>query len=223
MVSGRFVCLGALVLGFAAASGALAQVAPYIQADPAAVTKTFGKQTADKIFSDAYTPVRQRAVLQSVKSIPGYDCPPDPPITLGLLNPYPINPGTVSWIEHYVVMCKPPTQRSFLMILDKDQLRTVAMLPGESAADPLLQRDAMQGALAALNSRHSERLQAHRRDRHQRHRLAAERARPLGRTLDLRPLRKKSRARCDVHALTEWRNRLEHDARQVTGHSCRWL
>ncbi|HEY7972267.1 MAG TPA: hypothetical protein VID96_05030, partial [Xanthobacteraceae bacterium] len=39
---------------------------------------------------------------------------------------------------------------SFLMILDKDQLRTVAMLPGESAADPLLQRDAMQGALAAL-------------------------------------------------------------------------
>jgi hypothetical protein len=56
----------------------------------------------------------------------------------------------VSWIEHYVVMCKPPTQRSFLMILDKDQLRTVAMLPGESAADPLLQRDAMQGALAAL-------------------------------------------------------------------------
>jgi hypothetical protein len=150
MVSGRFVCLGALVLGLAGASGALAQVAPYIQADPAAVTKTFGKQTADKIFSDAYTPVRQRAVLQSVKSIPGYDCPPDPPITLGLLNPYPINPGTVSWIEHYVVMCKPPTQRSFLMILDKDQLRTVAMLPGESAADPLLQRDAMQGALAAL-------------------------------------------------------------------------
>ena len=150
MVSGRFVCLGALVLGFAGASGALAQVAPYIQADPAAVTKAFGKQTADKIFSDAYTPVRQRAVLQSVESIPGYDCPADPPITLGLLNPYPINPGTVSWIEHYVVMCKPPTQRSFLMVLDKDQLRTVAMLPGESAADPLLQRDAMQGALAAL-------------------------------------------------------------------------
>jgi hypothetical protein len=36
------------------------------------------------------------------------------------------------------------------MFLDKDRPRVVEMLPGESAADPLLQRDAMQGALAAL-------------------------------------------------------------------------
>jgi hypothetical protein len=204
MVSGRFVCLGALVLGFAAASGALAQVAPYIQADPAAVTKAFGKQTADKIFSDAYTPVRQRAVLQSVKSIPGYDCPADPPITLGLLNPYPINPGTVSWIEHYMVMCKPPTQRSFLMILDKDQLRTVAMLPGESAADPLLQRDAMQGALAAL-------IPATPKDCL--HTVATDTSSQArrrtgvtpGSNVGPRPLRKKAALDADVHALAEWR------------------
>jgi hypothetical protein len=150
MVSSWSVYLGALTLALAGTTGALAEVPPYIQADPGAVTKAFGKQTADKIFSEAYTPVRQQAVLQSVKSIPGYDCPADPPITLGLLNPYPIKPGTVAWIEHYVVMCKPPTQRNFLMILDQDRPRAIEMLPGASAADPLLQRDAMQGALAAL-------------------------------------------------------------------------
>ena len=150
MVSGRSVCLGALILALVGAPPAVAEVPPYIQADPAAVTKAFGKQAADRIFSEAYTPVRQQAVLQSVKSIPGHDCPADPPITLGLVDPYPIKPGTMSWIEHYVVKCKPPTQHSFLMILDKDRPRAVEMLPGASAADPLLQRDAMQGALAAL-------------------------------------------------------------------------
>jgi len=81
MVSGRSVCLGALILALVGAPRAAAEVPPYIQADPAAVTKAFGKQAADKIFSEAYTPVRQQVVLQSVKSIPGYDCPADPPIT----------------------------------------------------------------------------------------------------------------------------------------------
>ena len=65
MVGGRFFCLGVLTL--VAVPSALAQVPPYIQADPAAVTKALGKQAADKIFSEAYTPMRQQAVLQSVK------------------------------------------------------------------------------------------------------------------------------------------------------------
>ncbi|MBV9234435.1 MAG: hypothetical protein JOZ94_01250 [Xanthobacteraceae bacterium] len=37
----------------------------YIKADPAAVTKAFGKQLADKIFSDAYTSVRRQAIGRS--------------------------------------------------------------------------------------------------------------------------------------------------------------
>ena len=36
-------------------------VPAYIKADPAAVTKAFGKPLADKIFSDAYTSVRRQA------------------------------------------------------------------------------------------------------------------------------------------------------------------
>jgi hypothetical protein len=150
MQGGRYVYVCVFALTLLGKSEALAEVPPYIQADPAAVTNAFGKQVADKIFSEAYTKARQRAVLQSVKSIPGYDCPADPPIALVAVNPYPITPGTLAWIEQYTVACKPPTQRNFLMILDKDQPRVIDMLPGGSAADPLLQRDAMQGALAAL-------------------------------------------------------------------------
>jgi hypothetical protein len=140
-------------LGAAAlALPAVAEVPPYIQADPAAATKAFGKQTADKIFSDSYSSVREQAVLQSAKSVPGYDCPADPSVALLQINPYPIKPGTVAWIEQYLVMCQPPTQRNFLMILEKGERapRAIDMLPGESAADPLLQRDAMLGALGAL-------------------------------------------------------------------------
>src|SRR5262245_56296069 len=105
----RWICrpaaLGALTSALAAP--AWAEVPAYIQADPTAVTKAFGKATADKIFSDAYTSVRQQAVLHSAKSTPGYGCPADPPVGLFSVNPYPIKPGTTAWIEHYVVECEP--------------------------------------------------------------------------------------------------------------------
>jgi hypothetical protein len=146
----RSAVLGALAMALAAP--ARAEVPAYIQADPTAVTKAFGKPMADKIFSDAYTQIRQQAVLHSAKSTPGYDCPADPPVGLFSVNPYPIKPGTTAWIEHYVVVCEPRTQRNFLMILDKGERepRVIEMLPGASAADPLLQRDAMMGAVGAL-------------------------------------------------------------------------
>src|SRR5438105_4956679 len=85
MFGSRSVSSGVFALMLMVAPSALAQVPPYMQADPAAVTKAFGKPAADKIFSEAYTPARRQAVLQSVKSIPGYDCPADPPITLALV------------------------------------------------------------------------------------------------------------------------------------------
>jgi hypothetical protein len=131
---------------------ALAEVPSYIQADPADATKAFGKQVTDKIFSNAYSSMREKAVLHSAKSIAGYDCPADPTVALMLVSPYPIKAGTTAWIERYVVMCQPPTQRNFLMIIDKGERepRVIEMLPGESAADPLLQRDAMMGAMGAL-------------------------------------------------------------------------
>jgi hypothetical protein len=61
---------------------ALGLVPAYIKANPAAVTKAFSKQLADKIFSDAYTSVRRQAVGRSAQSIPGYQCPSDPQMVL---------------------------------------------------------------------------------------------------------------------------------------------
>ncbi|MFZ0837219.1 MAG: hypothetical protein WAM77_07185, partial [Xanthobacteraceae bacterium] len=110
-------------------------VPAYIKADPAAVTRAFGKQPADKIFSDAYTSVRRQALGRSAKSIPGYQCSSDPQMVLTEVDPAATQGGTVSWIEQFALMCEPRAQRNFLMVLDRDNLRAIEMLPGASAAD----------------------------------------------------------------------------------------
>ena len=74
----------------------------YITAKPDERGRAFGNDVARKIFSNAYTPVRQQAVLRSQKSIPGFDCPADPQIALAEVIPYPVKQGAVSWIERYV-------------------------------------------------------------------------------------------------------------------------
>ena len=126
-----------------------AQAPAYITAKPDAAVRAFGAEAARKIFSNAYTPARQQAVLRSQQAIPGFDCPADPQIALAEVIPYPVKPGAVSWIERYVVACTPRTMRNFLVILEGEQPRVIDLLPGTTNADPLLQRDALQGAVAA--------------------------------------------------------------------------
>ena len=139
-----------LPMAFAVAgvSPALAQTPSYITAKPDAAVRAFGNDTARKIFSNVYTPVRQQAVLRSQKTIPGFDCPSDPQVVLADVIPYPIKSSVVSWIERYVVDCTPRTMRNFLLILEGEQPHVVDLLPGTTNADPLLQRDALQGASA---------------------------------------------------------------------------
>ena len=83
--------LGVLILAVLAATPAAAQrpgqIAPapapapvqqvpgYITAKPDAVVRAFGQGVASKIFSDAYTNVREQAILRSQKSVPGFQCP----------------------------------------------------------------------------------------------------------------------------------------------------
>jgi hypothetical protein len=143
------------VIVIVAATKAAAQIAvpPYIQAKPDHVTKAFGPAVSAKIFSDAFTPVRRDTVLRSTKRIPGFECPDDPPIMLGEITPYPIKPGAISWVERYLLACKPATQRNFLTILEDDQARMIELLPGTTAADPQLQRDAFAGSSAAIGTR----------------------------------------------------------------------
>jgi hypothetical protein len=131
---------------------ATGQIPAYIKADPGAVTKAFGKQLADKIFSDAYTSVRRQAVGRSTKSIPGYQCPSDPQMVLTEVDPNAAQGSTVSWIEQFALTCEPRAQRNFLMVLNGDNLRAIEMLPGTSATDPVLQHDAMPNAMLVLSA-----------------------------------------------------------------------
>ncbi len=139
----------------ALASPAAAQTPAYIVAKPAAAA-SLGSAVAARIFSDEWTPVRQAAVQRSQKAIPGFECPADAPVALVDVIPYRLKPGVPSWIEKFVLGCKPRTMRNLLMILDGERPRTVELLPGQSGADPLLQRDALQGASAAAISRRAK-------------------------------------------------------------------
>jgi hypothetical protein len=139
---------GALLL--LCVNAASAQTPAYITATTDGVARAFGSDMARKIFSNAYTPARQQAVLRSQKSVPGFDCPADPQIALTEIIPYPVQRGTISWIERYVVGCTPRTMRSFLLVLEGEQPRIIDLLPGNTNTDPLLQRDALKGAYTAV-------------------------------------------------------------------------
>jgi hypothetical protein len=143
---------GALLIACLAAFAvpALGQTPAYITAKPDAAARAFGTAVAKRIFSNAYTPARQQAVLRSQKSIPGFDCPADPQIALAEVIPFPVQQGTPSWIERYVVACTPRTMRNFLLVLEDDQPRVIEMLPGATNTDPLLQRDALKGGYTAI-------------------------------------------------------------------------
>lgn len=125
------------------------QVPGYITAKPDCVLQVYGQDVAAKIFSGAYTSTRQQAVQRSQQALPGFQCPAEPQIALVVIAPYPVKPGAVSWIERYVVACNPRTVRSFLMLLEGEQPRAMELVPGETNADPILQRDVLQGVAAA--------------------------------------------------------------------------
>ena len=85
-------------------------------------------------------------MLRSARTIPGFECPGDPQVTLADVVPYPVKPGAVSWIESYVVACAPRARRNFLLLLDGEQGRIAELLPGGTITDPSLQHDASHGA-----------------------------------------------------------------------------
>jgi hypothetical protein len=140
--SGVLLCLSA--------GPSMAQTPAYITAKPDAAAKAFGGDMARRIFSGEFTPARQQAVLRSQKLISGFDCPSDPQIALQQVIPFPVKAGVASWIERYVLGCKPPTMRNFLMVLEAGRPVSVELLPGMTNTDPLLQSDALKGTYAAI-------------------------------------------------------------------------
>ena len=137
-----------VVLVTSAFAGAQAQTPTYIQAKSDATIKAFGVDIAGKIFSNAYTPMRQEAVTRSARTVPGFACPQEIQVSLLDVVPYPVKPGAVSWIESYNIACTPEARRSFLLLIDGERVRIAELLPGFTITDPLLQRDASHGAKA---------------------------------------------------------------------------
>jgi hypothetical protein len=124
----------------------------YIRAKEQPVAKALGANIAEKIFSHEFTSVRQLAISRSARIVPGYQCPSDPAVALTDIVPFKVKDGVSSWIEGYVVGCKPRTKRSFLVMLEDGKPQFAELLPGLSIADPLLQRDAVAGAQASVKA-----------------------------------------------------------------------
>lgn len=160
----RFVAVPGSLVGIALLGGlacmavlggvafAHAGVPAYVTARPDAAIKAFGSEIADKIFSDDFTPLRHEAVLHSTQTIPGFECPGDPQLTLADVVPYPVRPGAVSWIETYMVACAPRAKRNFLVLFDGERGRIAELLPGGTITDPALQHDASDGARVLAKS-----------------------------------------------------------------------
>jgi hypothetical protein len=128
----------------------------YIRAKQEPVVKALGAELARRVFSHEFTSVRQLAISRSARVVPGFECPHDPAVALTDVIPFKVQPSANSWIEGYVVGCKPRTKRSFLVILEDDKPQFAELLPGLSIADPLLQRDAVPGAQASAKTERPE-------------------------------------------------------------------
>jgi hypothetical protein len=142
-----FLCLLALAFSFTQAA---AQNNPDVsRADRAAIKRAYGEKVAAKIFSNDLAKLRADKLRESGANIPGYDCKGDRLSALYEALPFPTGPKTISWIERYLIDCSPRAQRNLMILVEDDHARAIELLPGETKADPRLQRDAIQIAKAA--------------------------------------------------------------------------
>jgi len=129
---------------------ALAENVPDVsRADQAAIKRAYGEKVAAKIFSNDLGSIRADMLKKSGANIPGYDCKGERQSALYEALPFPIGQKAISWIERYLIDCSPRAQRNLMMIVENDHARAIELLPGETKADPRLQRDAIQIAKAA--------------------------------------------------------------------------
>lgn len=144
----RFL-LGLFALGFLLSPCAAESAPDVSRADQNAIKRAYGDKIAAMIFSNSLAKLRAEKLKESGANIPGYNCKGDRLSALIEALPYPIKKDVFSWVERYLVDCEPQTQRSIMVIVENDQARAIELLPGETKADPRLQRDAIQIAKAA--------------------------------------------------------------------------
>lgn len=142
---------GAFLVALAALSlAALAENSPDVsRADRGPIARAFGAQIATRIFSGEFAEIRADALRKSGANIPGFDCKGDRLSALIEALPYPVSQQSISWVERYLVDCTPRARRNLMLFLENEKSRAIELLPGETKADPRLQRDAIRGAKAA--------------------------------------------------------------------------
>ena len=121
----------------------------YIRADRGAITKHYGAKIAGRIFSDEFTLLRAETIKKSVAQVPGWSCPAQPTMAIMEILPYPVAPESISWVERYALDCQPLARRNLMLFIEGEKSRAIELLPGETKADPRLQRDALRMAKIA--------------------------------------------------------------------------
>ena len=120
------------------------------RADREAITRAYGAKTAARVFSNEFAATRADALKKSGTNIPGFDCKGDRLSALIEALPYPVSPQSISWVERYLVDCEPRSRRNLMLFIENEKSRAIELLPGETKADPKLQRDAIRAAKAAV-------------------------------------------------------------------------
>ena len=118
------------------------------RADQTAIKRAYGEKVAAKIFSNDLGALRADMLKKSGANIPGYDCKGDRVSAMYEALPFPIQKNVFTWVERYLVDCEPRAQRNLMIIVENDHARAIELLPGETKADPRLQRDAIGAAKA---------------------------------------------------------------------------
>jgi hypothetical protein len=135
------------------AAPAKSPVPSYIVADRAAAEQMLGAARADEVFSDRLTALRKRLIAASLRANPASGCAQPPDFTLEVVAPIEASAEATAWQERYLVKCKPDVQRSFVLISTKGGMGSAELAPGGTIADMTLQRDVLQGVMAATIGR----------------------------------------------------------------------
>jgi hypothetical protein len=122
------------------------------RADRGPITRAYGGKIAARVFSNEFAGTRADALQKSGANIPGFDCKGDRLSALIEALPYPVSPQSISWVERYLVDCEPRARRNLMLFLESEKSRAIELLPGETKADPKLQRDAIRLARIAAGA-----------------------------------------------------------------------
>ena len=125
-----------------AMGSARAEAPPYIEASPDELTEAYGEDVAKRVFSDEFTDMRKHLVKIGG---PDKDCEADPEFVLREVSPIKgaEAEADAAWIERYDVTCEETLRRSAFLQMKDGKVYPMALLPGATIADYLLQADAL--------------------------------------------------------------------------------